>query len=324
MALVACWECSSQISQTSPSCPQCGAVQELNSEQLPSVGAANDEVSLLMAQNAKKQLVREGLLKTLVDHKLSKVHEKYYSSTGKGKKEFIAMEWRHFIVEEHEKDKSVTTHVSKQKGRTRGGTSYVKDVNVSQTTTYYDFIEAKNADGDIENFRLVDLDLKKIKSGQLISLGWIVHGRGEQAPVNLKETSSQIGQTWQDKTQPSMIVFHSDNEKSHSYSYQGLASFKFHEHFHSSAIGLWHGLWLFGLTGAYALYNARSEGAAIGLFAATVISSLIIKGVRVLKGKPMLAEFDNWYEDSIKAMSEEGSEALLQLRQKYGLETDSN
>lgn len=315
MALVACWECDSQISDSSPSCPQCGAPGK--DSQITQVNAVNDEVAQEIKRSAEAKLIRQGLLKELGAKFASETHEKFFSVTQKGKKCHLSVKWQPYIIDDHNKDKEVTTQVTQRKGTTRNGNSYVKDVDVKHTTTHYDYIDAYDINGELCKFRLVDLDLDKLKTGQVVSLGWLMNSDSQTQGGDIIETGSVYGQAWDGNRQPSLIVQHQDTERTPEYAFQALKASAFHNAIHTHSIGTWHLLWVGGLV--YLGFDLYSRKIDFGwpVLAATAGVALLIKGIRYFNSTKPLKQFDEWYRKSLNDEAKRGQEAFAAVASRF-------
>lgn len=315
MALIACWECESKISSTVSNCPHCGAASQ-SVTPLTTTAAVPNEVALQMEKIAKIQVAKQKFLEQIKSERQSDLHEKFYHSTEHKEKEHLVIRWQHFIVDEHEKDKQITTTVNKSRGVTTRGQTYVKDVNVQQHTTYYDYLDVKDEEQRVHKFRLIDLDLAKIKSGQLISLGWVVHQRSETPPVDLIKSGIDLGQTWENEIQPSLIVMHDDKERSSEYTYQVMVPKKFHDLIHSSSIRWWHLAWIAGVGLGFMADRAETGFTIAGIGAAI---SLGVFFYRQSKGAVMLKAFDQWYKQSAIDLNNKGKQLIQKVNASYSL-----
>ncbi|KXI27684.1 hypothetical protein [Paraglaciecola hydrolytica] len=281
--------------------------------------AVNQLINEEMKQIAVAKAIKKKLFNDIHVLQKSDIFSKYYNSKGKGKKENMQIEWKHFIVEEHEKDKTSRTIVNQRKGTTRNGNSYVKDVNVKTIVTQYDYIKVKNDKNEVFNYRLVDLNMAKLSVGQIVSLGWIYHKQGENQPDSVIEQGASFGQMWQDDVQPMVCVHHSDGEKSHELTYQGMSARDLFDHVHSNSIGLWHLLWILPIILMFNI-NWKNDNEALmvlWLVGGGIVSAITMAIKRHRNGDKMFKTFLAWYDTSAKHAFKVGSEALLILQEQF-------
>ena len=205
--------------------------------------------------------------------------------TNKGRKEYIQIEWRHFILREHEKDKDVITTVSQRKG----GNSYVKDVDVKQRTIHYDFITAEDSDGN----------LKKLPRDHMISLGWVYHSDTQPDNSDLVSEGGALGQNWKGELQPTIIVAHPKAESNGTRVAQWMKAEEFQKHIANSGIGWWHLAWVLPVASCFFMGGRYFENtgwilSAIGLGVAAVVA--IIRKVQLGK---QIKTFSEWLRGEI-------------------------
>lgn len=275
-----------------------------------------------MKQIALAKIIKKSIFETLQKTQQSDVYTKFYNSKGKGKIESVQVKWQHFVVQEHEKDKSSRNVVTKRKGVTRKGHTYVKDVDVQTVVTHYDYLTVKDASGNIAKFRLVDLDLKKISSGQLVSLGWLYHKRAESETTDVIASGNVFGQSWNDTTQPSVIVHHSDTESGHELVFQGIASDTLFNVVHSNAIGWWHLPWVLA-TAFMFMGDIKSDAEVVTAFTQLGIGFSVSIGMSIahhVKGGKMKAAFKTWLRGEYNRMAKVGADALDSAKSQMGMD----
>lgn len=312
MALINCWECEEKISTSAEACPKCGApskdAQLQQSKVTVNTLGIDPEIHKEMLAQANISVKRKKLLKSLKDIVVGKVHEKFFNSKEEGEKIYAQVEWKHFFIDDHDKDKTIQTHVSKSTGGTSNGGRYVKDVNVSTTTTHYDYINVIDLDDNKSTFRLVDCSLTKLNPGQVISLGWVKKSNSSLTDDVLSADAWQVGQTWSDDVQPSIFVSHEDPKGGNEINWQALASSEFKDLFISSKLGKWHMLWL---APAISLLGMPSSLLIASL--ATIITLTTVKVIRNKKADEQLELFSEWYRNEADLMLTQGSDLYKQL-----------
>ncbi|UUO23208.1 hypothetical protein FGD67_08270 [Colwellia sp. M166] len=317
MALINCWECDATISTTAEACPKCGApskhVNSVAQDLQPVVQTIgiDPEVHKEMLAQASITVKRKKLLKNLQDIVAGTVHEKFLNAKGNGKKVYAQIQWKHYFIDDHEKDKTTQTHVSKTTGFTNRGNSYVKDVNVSTTTTHYDYVDVIDTKDHKSTYRLVDCQLDKLKAGQVISLGWVNKSEQPLVDEQCSEDSGPIGQSWGENIQPSIFVSHLDPKGGSESNWQALASEEFNDSFISSSIGKWHLLWLTPVVLSVANFQEELliSGSVIALSA-----MIVVKVARSIKAGKQFKLFKEWYRNEASQMLHKGNDSYERLR----------
>ena len=317
MALINCWECDATISTTAEACPKCGAPSKHASSAAQDLQPAaqtmgiDPEIHKEMLAQASIAVKRKKLLKSLQEIVAGNVHENFFNAKGSGKKVYAQIQWKHYFIDDHEKDKTTQTHVSKTTGFTNRGNSYVKDVNVSTTTTNYDYVDVIDMEDHKSTYRLVDCRLDKLNSGQVISLGWV--NKSEQPLVDEQCSADawQIGQSWGESIQPSIFVSHLDPKGGTESNWQALASEEFKDSFISSSIGKWHLLWLTPVV--LSVLGFREEL----LITSSVIAlstMMIVKIARSIKAGKQFKLLKEWYRNEAGLMLNKGNDSYERLR----------
>lgn len=258
-----------------------------------------DEMHQEMMLQARKKVLEKKVFAVIQDISRSDIHEKFYKVTNKGRKEYIQIEWRHFILREHEKDKDVITTVSQRKGRTSRGDSYVKDVDVKQITIHYDFITAEDSDGNTHTFRLQDMNLEKLPRDHMISLGWVYHSDTQPDNSDLVSEGGALGQNWKGELQPTIIVAHPKAESNGTPVAQWMKAEDFQKFIADSGIGWWHLAWVLPVASCFFMGGRYFENtgwilSAIGLGVAAVVA--IIRKVQLGK---QIKTFSEWLRGEI-------------------------
>ena len=316
MALINCWECDNKISDTSEACPNCGAPSEAkkvemqNSLSSAAAVGIDSEIQAEMMALAKVNITRKKLLNNVQDIVAGSVHEKFFNTKGSGEKVFAQVYWKHFSIDDHSKDKSFETHVSKKTGSTSRGNRYVQDVNVTTTTTHYDYVAVHDKDGKKFTYRLTDCGLSKLSIGQVVSLGWVQKAQSTLVEDQLSSESWDIGQTWEDVIQPSIFISHSDLKSSDNQTWEALPSTEFQSPFISNSLGIWHTLWLVPAA-CFFLPLPTEILLTAGGGALTLIA--IVKGNRVIKTSKHLQLFSDWYRSEADRMLAIGTEKFKRL-----------
>lgn len=312
MALIACWECDSKISTEAELCPQCGAPSKDEKliakaqKAVPQAMGIDPEIHHEMLAQANIVVKRKKLLKSLQKINAGKVLEKFLHAKGEGAKVYAQVIWKHYSIDDHEKDKTIQTHVSQNTGTTTRGTSYVKDVNVSTTTTHYDYVNVLDTAEKKSTFRLVDCSLDKLKAGQVISLGWVQRSDSSLTDDKPSTESWDIGQQWSEVTQPSIFVSHLDPKAGSESQWQALSATKFKESFIKSGIGWWHLLWLTPL-----ILGGSDMQVGASIIALSVMAA--VKFSRSRKADKQFKLFQRWYRDEVDLMLKKGNTNYRQL-----------
>lgn len=269
-----------------------------------------EEMQQEMMLQARKKVLEKKVFAGIQDISRSGIHEKFYKVTNKGRKEYIQIEWRHFILREHEKDKDVITTVSQTKGRTSRGNSYVKDVDVKQTTIHYDFITAEDSGGNKHTFRLQDMNLEKLPRDHMISLGWVYHSGTQPDNSDVVSEDGALGQNWEGELQPTIIVAHPEAESNSTSVAQWMKAEEFQRFIADSGIGWWHLAWVLPVASCFFMGGRYFENtgwvlSAIGLGVAAVVA--IIRKVQLGK---QIETFSEWLRGEISDFSSK-SEGLV-------------
>lgn len=284
--------------------------------------AVNDLVQQEMKQAAMAKIIKKGVFEAVQSIKKSLPHVKYYNSKGKGKKETIQIEWGHYVIEEHEKDKSSRNVVHKRTGMDRRGNSYVKDVDVRTITTHYDYLTVKDATGERLKFRLINRGLNKLAKGQIISLGWLHHKKSQQEEQDVIKYGTSFGEQWNNETQPTVFVYHDDTDMGQDINYENVPAEELFNIVHSNSIGWWHLLWIAGVVNLPMFLSGSGGTAALiigAIFSGIPIVGSIAKVIsRQSAGKKMLTQFENWLKEETLKVSNSGSQRLRELKEETG------
>lgn len=275
-----------------------------------------EEMQQEMMVQARKKLLEKKAFSGIQNITRSNVHEKFYKVTNKGRKEYIQIEWRHFILREHEKDKKVITTVSKTKGYTSHGNSYVKDVNVNQRTIHYDFIFADDIDGKKHTFRLQDMNLQKLPRDHIISLGWVYHSATLPENEDVVSEGGVLGQNWNGEFQPTIIVAHREAESNGKSLAQWMKAEEFQKLIADSGLGWWHLAWALPVASCFFMGKRYFENtgwvlSAIGLGVAAVVA--IIRKFQLDK---QIKTFSEWLRVEISGFSSKSEDIVASIVSK--------
>ncbi|WP_371188817.1 hypothetical protein [Thalassotalea maritima] len=269
-----------------------------------------EEMQREMVLQARKKVLEKKIFSGIQEFSRSCIHEKFYKVTNKGRKEYIQIQWRHFILREHEKDKDVITTVRQTKGQTIRGTKYVKDVDVQQTTIHYDYISAEDHDGNLHNFRLQDMQLDKLPRDHIITLGWVYHSKTNSDKNDVVSEGSVLGQNWDGELQPTIIVVHPQAESDGLSSAQWMKAEKFQDAIADNGIGFWHLAWLLPIASCFMMGARYFENVGFALSAIGIGVAGIVKAIRYFQLKKQMGTFSEWLSDEIKGFTSK-SEGLM-------------
>ena len=156
----------------------------------------------------------------------------------------------------------------------------------------------------------------------MVSLGWLYHKRAESETNDVISSGNVFGQSWNDTTQPSVIVHHSDTESGHELLGQGVPSEQLFNVVHSNSIGWWHLPWV--LATAFMFmgdYNSDAEIVTaltqLGIGFSVSIGMVIARHV---KGGKMKAAFNTWLTDEYRRMAKVGADALDSAKSQMGMD----
>ena len=321
MALIDCWECDTNISDAAESCPQCGAPSssvKAQTEGIPQASLSegvDPELHAELMEQAKISITRKKLLRDLQSSISGGVYEKHLNAKGAGKNAFSQIYWKHFSIEDHSKDKSFETHISKSVANTGHGNRYIRDVNVTTTTTNYDFLAVLNKDGEKFTYRLTDCSLSKLSSGQIVSLGWVQKSDSPLVEEKKSTDSWDIGQDWDDEIQPSIFVSHGDLKNGRDgQDWEALSSTELEDNFISNSIGMWHSLWLVPIASFFiAQENSNLIDQLIIVSGAALLLMFMAKVSRTMKANKQKKLWKSWYRSEADRMLKIGIETFKKL-----------
>ncbi|BDX07295.1 hypothetical protein [Planctobacterium marinum] len=285
-------------------------------------GAISDLVQQELQQAAMAKVIKKGIFEAIQSIKKSLPHVKYYNSKGKGKKETIQIKWGHYVIEEHEKDKSSRNVVNKKIGTDRRGNNYVKDVDVRTITTHYDYLTVKDAAGERKKFRLINRGLNKLAKGQIVSLGWLHHKKSQHEEKGVIEDGTPFGEQWNDETQPTIFVYHKDTDTGQNINFETVPSEELFKIVHSNSIGWWHLCWIIGVSHLPFLFSGPGGTGTLiigGIFGGVPVAISVAKVIsRQSAGRKMLVQFENWLKEEALKVSDVGAQRLKVLKEETG------
>jgi len=303
----ACISCETELSLDAKFCGACGTPQAVTEAVSTEV---EKELAMEQASVAKGNIVRKRAVEALNGLPPSPVHKKFFNSQCRGKKISTQIVWHAFSVVDHWKDKKHINQVQQQKatinrGLLRKSETVVTDVKVNTVTVNYDFLKVRSVSGEVHEYRLTDMNLKKFSSGDIIILGWLsIAEEGSEA--------IEYGQKYEDKVQPCAYLTSKSSNGSGDFA-GWIQPKQFHKFVHSNTIGWFNLIWMGGIAGFFLLDTNYNWQLLAACFAYTITLGI----ARIVKGRPMKRAFDKWYKSSIARACENRQQIMAKLHAKY-------
>ncbi len=292
MALIACVECENDISEMAASCPKCGAPnQELSKPyEVSTSNNLDNDVAKELVRQAELEVGKKSLCLKLGTIEFGKSYSNFINTSNLGDKVSLQIKWQHGILSDHYKDMDLSVSTSTTHSGT-GSSRHVTNTHTHVNKTKYDFIDFIDPDENEKKYRLTDTFLDKIKAGSVISLGTVEYSYEGLDDKGMVVDSVPIGQKWDGKIQPSIIVSYGAGKKPSIQ--EGVHSSWFEDYIVSTSIGYWHLCWVLAVGGMF--WEGRRTGAELVVIASLLGVSLLVKMVRSFNKNNHIESFKSWY-----------------------------